>query len=229
MDEGTEHGNGKGASVYLKTSSCPRMRSLLQSDLTAWKNSGDESAASRLIEALHPQVHRIVMNHLPRGVAPEDLVQDVFVHLFKNLHRYEPSRPLENWVSRLCLNLCLNALRSRSRRPEYRWSDLPEEAQHAAEALLQQSVENPAPNESSELLNLLMESLAPKDRIIVTLLHLEERSITEIADLTGWNETIIKVRAFRARARLRSALGKLLNRTPKTPTTNPNPKPLHEP
>jgi RNA polymerase sigma-70 factor (ECF subfamily) len=195
-----------------------------QHDLIAWQASGDESAASRLIEALHPQIYRIVSNHLPRGTAAEDLVQDVFVQFFKNLHRYEPARPLENWVSRLCLNVCLNALRAKARRPEYRWSDLPEDAQHAAESLLQQPPEDPAPNESRELLRALLESLAPKDQIIITLLHLEERSIPEIADLTGWNATVIKVRAFRARRRLRAALDKLLKSPPPNkaaPAPNP--------
>lgn len=190
------------------------MQQTLQHDLVAWKESRDESAAARLVEALHPQIHRIVTNHLPRGMAPEDLVQDVFMQFFKNLHRYEPSRPLENWVSRVCLNVCLNALRAKSRRPEYRWSDLPEEAQHAAEALLHQPTEIPAPRESRVLLHVLLESLKPKDRIVITLLHLEERSISEIASLTGWNSTVIKVRAFRARRRLREALDQLLKDAP---------------
>jgi RNA polymerase sigma-70 factor (ECF subfamily) len=198
------------------------MLSPLQHALAAWKTSGDESAATRLIDSLHPQIYRIVANHLPRGTSPEDLVQDVFVQFFKNLHRYEPSRPLENWVSRLCLNVCLNALRAKARRPEYRWSDLPEDAQHAAESLLQQPPEDPAPNESRELLRALLEALAPKDRIIITLLHLEERSIPEIAELTGWNSTVIKVRAFRARRRLRAALDKLLKNPPRAhPAPNP--------
>lgn len=196
----------------------------LQHDLVAWKTSGDESAASRLIEALHPQIHRIVSNHLPRGTAPEDLVQDVFVQLFKNLHRYEPSRPLENWVSRLCLNVCLNALRAKSRRPEYRWSDLPEDAQRAAESLLQQPAGDPAPQESRELLRALLESLSPKDRTVITLLHLEERSIPEISEITGWNQTLIKVRAFRARHRLRTALNKLLKNPPRN---HQHPSPAH--
>lgn len=191
------------------------MQSPLQHDLTAWTDSRDESAARRLVDALHPQIHRIVANHLPRGTAPEDLVQEVFMQFFKNLHRYEPSRPLENWVSRLCINVCLNALRAKSRRPEYRWSDLPDDARHAAESLLQHPADDPSPRESRELLRTLLESLAPKDRVIITLLHLEERSIAEIAERTGWSQTVIKVRAFRARRRLRAALEQLLKDAPR--------------
>lgn len=190
------------------------MHSPLQRDLLAWRDSGDDSAAARVIAGLHGQIQRIVVNHLPRGTDPADLVQETFIQLFKTLHRYDFSRPLENWVSRLTLNLCLNALRARSRRPEFRWSDLTDEAQRAAEALLQQPDTGPNAQESRELIFHLLETLEPKDRMIITLLHLEERSLTEISELTGWSSAAIKVRAFRARHRLRKAMHQLLSEHP---------------
>jgi RNA polymerase sigma factor (sigma-70 family) len=190
------------------------MHSPLQRDLLAWRDSGDDSAAARVIAGLHGQVQRIVANHLPRGTDPSDLIQETFLQLFKTLHRYDFSRPLENWVSRLTLNLCLNALRARSRRPECRWSDLPEDAQRAAETLLQQPDTGSNPKESRELVFHLLQTLEPKDRMIITLLHLEERSLWEISELTGWSSAAIKVRAFRARHRLRKTMQQLLSERP---------------
>jgi RNA polymerase sigma-70 factor (ECF subfamily) len=176
-------------------------------DLQAWLAHRDQGAACRLMEALHPQVIRIVQNHLPRGMDAEDLAQDVFVQFFKTLDRYDPARPLENWVSRLALNVCLKALRSRQRRPEWRWSDLSEAEQAVAASLLHQP-ETPTElaSEGRELLAKLLDSLAPQERMILTLLHLEEMSVAEIAAMTGWNGTLVKVRAFRARSKLRKAL-----------------------
>ena len=57
-----------------------------------------------------------------------------------------------------------------------------------------------------ELVNRLLENLKPAERLVITLLHLEGRSVREIHTITGWNASVIKVRAFRARQKLRKAL-----------------------
>jgi RNA polymerase sigma-70 factor (ECF subfamily) len=178
-----------------------------QRDLQAWVAHRDQDAACRLMEVLHPQVVRIVQNHLPRGVDAEDLAQDVFVQFFKTLDRYDRARPLEHWVSRLALNVCLKALRSRGRRPEWRWSDLSEGEQVVVDSLLHApETDVSQARDGRELLVKLFDSLSAQGRMILTLLHLEEKPVAEIAAMTGWNATLVKVRAFRARAKLRNVL-----------------------
>ncbi len=143
-----------------------------------WLRGQDEAAARRLIDALYPQVVRIVRGHLPRGMDEQDLTQEVFVRFFNTLDRYEPARPLENWVSRLAVNVCLNALRSRQRRPELRWSDLTDEEQRGVDALAQENPDREPPyREAKTLLATLMEGLTAEDRLVVTLLQLEERPL----------------------------------------------------
>jgi RNA polymerase sigma-70 factor (ECF subfamily) len=61
-----------------------------------------------------------------------------------------------------------------------------------------------------ELVGKLLATLAPRDRLLLTLLHLEGRSVEEVKALTGWNGTLIRVRAFRARQKLRKAFGRLM-------------------
>ncbi len=51
-----------------------------------------------------------------------------------------------------------------------------------------------------------LEQLAPRDRLVLTLLYLESRSVAEAADLAGWSETMVKVQAHRARKRFRKLL-----------------------
>lgn len=175
--------------------------------LDAWILRRDEDAARRLMEWLHPQVVRIVQNHLPRGMDAEDLVQEVFVQFFRTLDRYDPTRPLQNWMSRLALNVCLKALRSRKRRPEWRWSDLSEGERMVVDSLLHASATDaPQARDGLELLVKLMDSLSAQERMIMTLMHLEEKPVAEVAAMTGWNATLIKVRAFRARAKMKKAL-----------------------
>ncbi|MDQ3623599.1 MAG: sigma-70 family RNA polymerase sigma factor [Verrucomicrobiota bacterium] len=172
--------------------------------IDAWLSCRDETAARALMDALYPQVIRIVRNHLPFRLDEEDLAQEVFTQFFKTLDRYNPARPLENWVSRLALNVCLKALRSRKRRPELRWADLSEEERAVAELLLQEAEGEAASGEETKaLLQRMMEALGANDRMLLTLLHLEEKSLEEIEVLTGWSSVVIRMRAYRARRRLR--------------------------
>jgi RNA polymerase sigma-70 factor (ECF subfamily) len=176
--------------------------------IEAWQIRHDEDAARELIAALYPQVSRIARRHLPFRMAEEDLVQEIFAKLFQNLHRYDVSRPLKNWVSRVAVNLCRDQLRARTCRPELRWSDLTDGEQRAMEATLA-AVEPEGASiakEARALLGKLLETLNADDRMVLTLLHLEEKTVDEIVALTGWNRTLVKVRSFRARARMRQAL-----------------------
>ena len=76
----------------------------LQNAVTAWLGSRSEDAARTLVEGLYPQVIAIVRRHLPFRMDEDDLAQEVFAKLFAGLHRYDPRRPLENWVSRVAID-----------------------------------------------------------------------------------------------------------------------------
>ena len=172
---------------------------------------GNEDAARELIDRLHPLVLKLVRAYLPRRGSEEDLVQTVFMKVFANLNQYSGQVPVEHWVSRIAVNTCLNEIKAQKVRPEWRWSDLSEEEQYVVEALSATESEAPATGGSAakELLQRLLSGLAPQERLIVQLLHLEERSVAEISKITGWNIPVIKVRAFRARKKLKSLLAQL--------------------
>ena len=182
----------------------------LSEDVTAWQRDGDEAAARRLIAALYPQVIAIIRGRLPRRVAEEDLAQEVFARLFERLRDYDGRAPLAHWVSRLTVNLCIDHLRAERRRPELRWADLTEtEADALTASLADPGPALPDALAARELAGKLLDTLGPEDRLVVTLLDLEGRSVAEARALTGWNEVAIRVRAFRARQKLRKAFLKL--------------------
>jgi RNA polymerase sigma-70 factor (ECF subfamily) len=172
----------------------------------------DEEAARLLLHHLYPLVIKLVRAHLPRRTSEEDLAQTVFMKIFANLDQYSGTVPLEHWVSRIAINACLNQLRVERVRPELRWSDLAEEEAYVLETLssTEDEVHPDQRFASKELVEKLLEQLSPADRLIIQLLHLEGRSIEEIKQITGWKGPLIKVRAFRARHKLRKHLAKLL-------------------
>jgi RNA polymerase sigma-70 factor (ECF subfamily) len=172
----------------------------------------DQDAAQALFRHLYPVVARLVRSHLPRRTSQEDLVQIVFMKIFANLDRFSGAVPLEHWVSRIAINTCLNQLAAEKARPELRWADLSEEQTEALEAVTAGPEElEPLQNLASrEIVEKLLEQLAPTDRLVLTLLHLEGRSVDEVRQITGWNVPVIKVRAFRARRKLRKYFEKLM-------------------
>jgi RNA polymerase sigma-70 factor (ECF subfamily) len=165
----------------------------------------DEDAARSLVRELYPLVMKIVRSHLPRRMGEEDLAQTVFAKVFAHVDQYSGSVPFEHWVSRVAVNTCLNALRAEKYRPELRLADLSEEESEMLEKI-GTTDKAPSPSEqlaARDLAHKMLETLSPKDRLIITLLDLEERSVEEIREMTGWNASVIKVRAFRARMKLR--------------------------
>jgi RNA polymerase sigma-70 factor (ECF subfamily) len=174
----------------------------------------DEDAARVFTERLYPLVLKLVRAHLPRRTSDEDLVQTVFMKVFANLGQYSGQVPVEHWVSRIAVNTCLNELKAERIRPEWRWSDFSEEEQHLIEALASSASEHPELPSFAfrDLLERLLGTLSPQDRLIIQWLHLEERSVAEVRQLTGWSEAMIKVRAFRARRKLQKSLRRLEER-----------------
>lgn len=172
---------------------------------------GDENAARELLHHFHPFVLKLVRAHLPRRMGEDDLTQMIFIRIFQNLDQYRGKAPLEHWVSRIAVNTCLNELRAEKRRPEWRLADFDQETSAAIEHLARTETDVATPDDAraaKELLAQLLAQLPPHDRLLVNLLYLEERSIREIQALTGWSQPAIKVRAFRARAKLKKMLGK---------------------
>lgn len=176
---------------------------------------GDEHAARELLRHFHPFVLKVARSHLPRRISEEDLTQMIFIRIFQNLDSYSGKVPLEHWISRVAVNTCLNELRAEKRRPEWRMADFDEETSAAIERLAAIETDLASPDDArraKELLTQMLAQLSAEDRLLITLLHLEERSVEEIHALTGWSRPAIKVRAFRARAKMKKMLQQTANR-----------------
>ena len=145
----------------------------------------------------------------------EEAAQEVFLKAFTQLGSFEGRGSLEGWLTRIATNTCLNMVRSSKRRPEFTVSDLTEdeegwlEQQSASDGFEQPSVENSVV--AADLADRLLGVLPPEDQQALLMIDGEDASIKEVAEATGWSESKVKVRAFRARRKLREAMEKLLN------------------
>jgi RNA polymerase sigma-70 factor (ECF subfamily) len=170
----------------------------------------DERASRLLVERLSPLVGKLVRAHLPQRDEPEDLMQEVFLKVFSRLEQYRGQVPFEHWVSRVAISTCIDRLRAQQRRPVRLWSELSEPEQTVLESLAAEDGANAGGGrEAWELLEKLLDGLSPAERLLVTLLALEQKSPAEVSALTGWNSGVVRIRAFRARRKLKTLYEKL--------------------
>ena len=168
----------------------------------------DDEAARELVRILYPLVVKVVRSHRPRRTAEEDLCQMIFIKMFQKLGQFSGAVPLEHWVSRIAVNTCLNQLASEKVRPELRHADLTAEELAVVENLAASSAEL-GPDQklvSRQLVEHLLTALKPAERLVINLLYLEGRSVAETQTVTGWSAALVKVRAFRARQKMKQAL-----------------------
>ena len=171
----------------------------------------DDEAARELVRRLYPLVARIVRAHRPRRTAEEDICQMIFIKVFQKLSQFSGKVPLEHWVSRVAVNTCLNQIESEKVRPEVRHADLSVEEQAVIENLTS-STDELAPDQrfaSRQLVEHLLTTLKPVERLAIDLLYLQGRSVEEIRKITGWSAALIKVRAYRARQKMKGQLAKI--------------------
>ncbi len=175
---------------------------------------GDDAAARQLVAALYGQVISIVRKHLPtQRHEEEDVAQDIFLKMFTRIQQYRGPQPFPHWVSRIAVNTCLDRLRAQKLRPVRTFTDLGMDptVYHDTVSWSDAGDDTPASNSrlSSELVEQLLASLKPQEQIILRMLDLEQKSVSEISQLTGWGASKIKVTAMRSRRKLTSTLQKL--------------------
>ena len=171
----------------------------------------DDEAARELVRRLYPLVAKVVRSHRTRHTAEEDLCQMIFIRMFRKLNQFSGKVPIEHWVSRIAVNTCLNQIEAEKARPELRHADLSVEEQAVVENLAASAVEL-APDKqlaSRQLVEHLLELLKPAERLVIDMLYLQGRTVEEIRKLTGWSASLVKVRAFRARQKMKTQLDKI--------------------
>ena len=162
-----------------------------------------------------PRVFHFASRFFRQRSVVEEAAQEVFMKAFTQLGSYEGRGSMEGWLTRITTNTCLNMLRSTKRRPELTVSDLTEDQSNWLESKLAGAAdENFSSSERSfvaaDLADRVLSELSADDRVVLTLVDGEDLSIKEVAEMTGWSQSKVKVQAFRARRRMRTAVEKLL-------------------
>ena len=159
--------------------------------LVAASRDGDREAFGELVRRHQRRVFRLSGRFFRRAEDVEEAAQETFLQAWRKLSTYRGDAPFEHWLTRICLNACYARLRKK--RPE--------------EEELADDLEYPASDPDARLeVERLLSRLPPKDRFVLLLLDGQGWSVAEIAERIGWSQANVKVRAHRARKRLRRLL-----------------------
>ncbi len=168
---------------------------------------GDTTAYESLIAQYQPRIFATARKYARRESEVEDIVQEIFIKAFKKLDSYREEAPFEHWLMKISVRTCYDYLRKHQRSKVSSFSDITQDDFDLLD--LYGEDEHPARENQeavSKLINDLLEQLQPAARMVITLLDIEGKSVKEIAKMTGWSVSLVKVRAFRARKEMRKIL-----------------------
>lgn len=181
-----------------------------EAELIAAVLRGDAASFEPLVQKYSPRVFATARRYARRDSEVEDIAQEVWLKAFQKLSSFRGEAPFEHWLMRMTVRTCYDFLRGHQRNREASFSELSEPESDWLEKFAA------APESASEnvdaaklLVERILEKLSPPARLVITLLEIEDRSVKEIAELTGWSVPLVKVRAFRARAEMRKILSKM--------------------
>jgi RNA polymerase sigma-70 factor (ECF subfamily) len=158
---------------------------------------GDPNAYRQIIQRHQATIARRMTRFARDRATIEELVHDCFVEAYVSLPSYRGNAPLEHWLTKIATRVGYRHWKTR-RRDRARMEKLQAEPAPLAGSA--------AAGDTAELVHYLLDQLSPRDRLAITLLHLEGHSVAEAARLAGWSQTLLKVQAYRARKKLRALL-----------------------
>lgn len=179
-------------------------------ELIAAVLKGDSASFEPLIEKYQPRIFATARRYARRESEVEDIVQEVFIKAFQKLSSFRAEAPFEHWLMRLAVRTCYDFLRAHQRNRETAFTELSEpETDWLERFKVDPDGASDHADAAKQLIGRVMEQLSPPARLIITLLEIEDRSVKEIAQITGWSVPLVKVRAFRARAEMKKILAKM--------------------
>lgn len=166
-----------------------------------------------IVDVLQRRANRLALYYLRNVADADEAVQDAFVKAYVHLDSYNPALSFDVWFLRILVNGCLDRVKARTRRS--RWMvafgdlgppgtfdepDTPADEPTPEDTLLRA--------ERADQLTQAIATLPDRQRTVVLLSQLDGRSTREVSQITGLNESTVRVHLFRALRRLRGAIGR---------------------
>jgi RNA polymerase sigma-70 factor (ECF subfamily) len=205
--------DGKIGAIALATHSAARMD---ETALIRAAQGGDAAAFEQLVRAHDQSVLRLALNLLRSAEDANDIYQETFLRVFRNLNSFRFDCSFHTWLYRIVTNLCLDHMRKRKVRREEptvittadgpldRMDTVPEDRAHG------DPQRNLLSNELKIRLEKVLSQLTPRERMVFEMRHYQGMRLRAIGEVLGTSEEAAKNCLFRATQKLRAALGDFL-------------------
>jgi RNA polymerase sigma-70 factor, ECF subfamily len=179
--------------------------------------SGDRLAFEDLVRRYDRDVLRLALHLVHRPEEAQDIYQESFLRVYRNLHRFRFECSFYTWLYRIVTNVSLDHLRRRTSHREEQ-APVSEDAEGGAHDFFERQVEsNAAANPEKKLLGdelgrhiqEAMKRLSPRERLVFEMKHFQGLRLRAIGNLLGTSEETAKNSLFRATRKLRESLAPL--------------------
>ena len=173
-----------------------------KTDILARARNRETAAFGELVRTYQPFAYRLAVRILLSETEAEDVTQEAFVRVWRNIERYDPSVLFTTWLYRIVTNLCLDTLRARKR--QGRWHD-----RRPSDDDPPSGVDIEAATSTADLVRIIRSiagDLPETQRLVFTLRDLQDLSIGEVREITGLSEASIKTNLHYARQALRERM-----------------------
>ena len=176
--------------------------------------SGNIDEFEILLKRYDDYVFNIISKHLPREMV-EEAAHEAFIRIYKALPSFRSESPFKYWISKIAVRYCYDFWREHYKAKEIPMASLTDDHSQWVETVISEQAQKDFEKEemlreSKEVLQWALNKLTAEDRMVITLLYLEELSVKEAAGLLGWSVINVKVRAHRSRNKLRKIITSLL-------------------
>ncbi len=181
----------------------------LESQLARLAAKGDERAFAEIVGLYQDKLFHMSYRMLYSKQEAEDVVQDTFLRVYRNLDRFDPALKFSTWIYRIATNLCIDRLRRR--KPSYSL-DAESSDHEGLDGYSMMPSDHKTPEsemiitDTQRIIREAMESLPPKYKTIMMLRYMQDLSLQEIGDIINMPVTTIKTRVHRGRDLLRKKL-----------------------
>lgn len=177
-------------------------------ELIAQIKDGNTNAFRFLVDKHKNLVWHMVLRMINRREDAEDLCQDIFIRVFKDIGKFRGDSKLSTWIGTIAYNTCIDHLRKKGREKLYPTDNL------GSVSYGKMSLETASDKVDrlyiKKIVHKVIEALPVHYRTVITLYHLEEMSYKEIEQITGMPEGTVKSYLNRSREMVRERVMQLV-------------------
>lgn len=211
--------DGAGGETSLATRGAPRpieaesnLAGQIQDLLAAGNDHAARDLFAQIVSRQQRRASRIAWHYLRDVAEADEAVQDAFVKAYTHIKSFQRSLSFEVWLTRILINGCLDRQKARTRRS--RWmlpvADAGRRDQDTIDRATRPSDRSPEAQllarEWRDQVMAAVQKLPDRQRLVFMLCHYSDHSTRDVAEMTGLNESTVRVHLFRAIRKLRTAM-----------------------